>query len=237
VGNGERQVSLIAGVAAAAIGLARRDLPGLLLSAIGAGMVYRGATGHCGVYQAIGLDTAEGSEESRPGWSGLSIAKSFLIDRSPEDLYCFWRDFENLPVIMSHLKSVEVLDDRRSRWTVDAPLIAGGSLTWDAEILEDLPNKKISWASLPGGDVANDGSVEFQKAPGSRGTAVRVAMRYAPPAGSMGKWIGRMLGSNPESQIHEDLRNFKRAMELGEIITTDGQPRGACTAGLGRLLW
>src|SRR4051794_14485884 len=57
VGSLERQVSLLAGVAAALIGVSRRDVPGLLLAAVGAGLVYRGASGHCGVYNALGIDS------------------------------------------------------------------------------------------------------------------------------------------------------------------------------------
>jgi len=164
------------------------------------------------------------------------VVKSFLVDRSPRDLYTFWRNFENLPTIMSHLQSVSVLDDRHSHWTAEAPTIAGGSVEWDAEIVEDRPNEKISWASLPGSELENEGSVEFRRAPGDRGTAVRVVLRYAPPAGRLGNLIAKILGSNPESQIREDLRNFKRAMEVGDILTTDGQPQGACVAGIGRLM-
>ena len=164
VGSGERQLSLIAGAAAVVVGLARRDPRGLLLSAIGSGMIYRGATGYCGLYASLGVDTATSIKKSRGNWSGVTIARSFLVDRSPADLYAFWRDFENLPAIMSHLKSVSVLDDRRSRWTVNAPTVAGGSVTWDAEIIEDRPNERISWASLPSSDVQNDGSVEFRRA-------------------------------------------------------------------------
>jgi hypothetical protein len=42
------------------------------------------------------------------------------------------------------------------------------------------------------------------------------------------------MGNDPETAIREDLRNFKRVMEIGEVLTTTGQPRGACGGGIGR---
>jgi len=137
---------------------------------------------------------------------------------------------------MSHLETVEVLDERRSHWVARAPRIAGGSVEWDAEIVEERPNERIEWRSLPGSDVDNQGAVEFKRAPGDRGTAVRVAMEYAPPAGRIGSFFAKLFGENPEGQIREDLRSFKRVMEIGESITTKGQSRGACLGGIGRLL-
>jgi len=162
--------------------------------------------------------------------------ESFLIDKPAEELYAFWRDVENLPRIMTHLKSVQRLDDRKSHWIATAPAIVGGSVEWDAEISSDQPNSHIAWRSLPGSGLENEGSVEFKRAPGERGTAVRVSLKYAPPVGAAGRWIAKLFGSEPESLIREDLRSFKRLMEIGEVLTTNGQPRGSCFAGVGRLM-
>jgi uncharacterized membrane protein len=52
----------------------------------------------------------------------------------------------------------------------------------------------------------------------------------------LGKWIAALFGENPERQVREDLRNFKRVMELGEIPTIQGQPHGTCM-GLGKRMF
>src|SRR5690242_2129360 len=57
VGADERKISAIAGGALALVGLSRRSLPGLALAALGGAMVYRGVTGHCDLYAALGIDT------------------------------------------------------------------------------------------------------------------------------------------------------------------------------------
>ena len=64
---------------------------------------------------------------------------------------------------------------------------------------------------------------------GDRGTEVHVFIDYVPPAGRLGHWVASLLGQNPRRVVREDLRNFKRIMEIGEIPTIIGQPHGTCT--------
>jgi uncharacterized membrane protein len=239
VGDAERKVSITAGAIASAFGLARRDIPGLVIAAIGGGLIYRGATGHCHAYEAMGVDTAKDSYRTARSdlrQHGVHVVETFTIDKPADELYQFWRNLENLPAFMSYLESVRVLDDRRSHWVATAPKIVGGSVEWDAEITEDQPNSRIAWHSLPESEIANRGSVEFKAAPGNRGTIVRVELEYNPPAGQVGAWLAKLFGNDPESLIREDLRNFKRIMEIGDILTIEGQPRGACAGGIGRIL-
>jgi uncharacterized membrane protein len=227
VGDVERKVSLASGAILTLLGLARRDLPGFLIATVGGGLLYRGATGHCHTYELLGIDSADPQDKKLAG-HGFHVVHSTNINKSPEELYAYWRKLDNLPNIMSHLESVRVVDSRRSHWTASAPGIVGGSIEWDAEITEDSPNERIAWQSLPDADVASRGSVEFRRLPGKRGTAVRVEMEYLPPAGALGKWLAKLFGEAPEQLIREDLRTFKRVMEIGEAVTTEGQPHGKC---------
>jgi uncharacterized membrane protein len=232
VGDLERFVSVAAGSFLALIGLGRRDLAGLAIAGVGGAMLYRGATGHCHTYSALGIDTAGEAAKERVHRS-LTVVHSINVRRPPEELYAYWRKLENLPSIMSHLKSVRVLDKCRSHWTATAPAIAGGTVEWEAEIVDDAPNQRIAWQSLPGADVDHQGSVQFVRLPGERGTAVRVALEYQPPGGPLGKWVAKLFGEAPDQQIRDDLRRFKRIMEVGEALTIEGQPRGTCI-GIGR---
>ncbi|MEW5929413.1 MAG: YgaP-like transmembrane domain [Gemmatimonadota bacterium] len=65
VGQAERWVSVAGGAALAAAGIARRSPGGMLLALAGAALAHRGATGHCAVYRAAGIDTSEAAA----GWS------------------------------------------------------------------------------------------------------------------------------------------------------------------------
>src|SRR5438128_1899588 len=223
VGQIERLASVITGGALGLYGLARRSLAGAALAAIGGSLVYRGLTGHCPVYGALGFDTNQQHNRQtaiRAG-HGVKVDKSFTINRSPEELYRFWRQLDNLPRFMTHLESVTCLDARRSHWVAKAPLTQ--TIEWDAEIITDNGPEVIGWRSLESSEVDTAGSVHFTPAPGGRGTEVRVALKYDPPAGKVGALIAKMLGEAPEQQIEEDLRRFKQIMEAGEVPTTAGQ--------------
>ena len=145
--------------------------------------------------------------------------RSLTVNKSPEECYAFWRNFENLPQFMRHLESVSVLDERRSHWKAKAP--AGATVEWDAETLEDRPNELISWRSTDDADVYNAGSVRFERAPGGRGTEVRVELEYKPPLGKLGSKVAMLFREEPGQQVMDDLRHFKQVMETGEILFSD----------------
>ena len=151
------------------------------------------------------------------------IRQSIAIDKSPEELYNFWHNFENLPRFMRNVVSVENRGDRRTHWVARNPL--GGNFEWDAEVVNDVPNTSIEWRST-GGDIENSGSVRFVNAPRGRGTFVNVDLQFSPPYGALGK-MAKMF---PAQQIRQDLRRFKMLMETGEIATIEGQPSGTRTA-------
>lgn len=214
VGEWERTASAVGGGALALYGLTRGSLGGLLLAGLGGALVYRGLTGHCDVYCALGVSTADehGSMTSVEAGAGCKVEHAVTINRPAEDLYVYWSNFENLPNIMSHLKEVKRLDGRRSHWAAKAPF--GLSVDWEAEVHTARPNEMISWRSLPGSMVDTAGSVHFT--PLGRSTEVRVVLKYDPPAGKVGSAVAKWLGDDPAAMIENDLNEFKRLMEAGE---------------------
>ncbi|MFC7515602.1 SRPBCC family protein [Herbaspirillum sp. GCM10030257] len=154
----------------------------------------------------------------------VNVEKSVTINKSPEECYRFWHDFEAFPRFMKHIESVQLTGENRMHWKATGPL--GMTVEWDAELTEDQPGRLLAWRSVEGADVDNAGSVRFESAPGGRGTIVRVVMQYSPPAGVAGALIAGMFGEEPSQQIDEDLRRFKWLIETGEIPTTVGQPSG-----------
>jgi len=65
VGDGERYTSVIAGSALLLSGMQRRSLAGLALAVLGGSLVYRGATGRCGLYSLLGVNTAQANDHDR----------------------------------------------------------------------------------------------------------------------------------------------------------------------------
>lgn len=223
----ERWISTAAGVGLALYGLTRRNGAGWLTAIGGALLVRRGITGHCDTYDLLGFNTAETAGDTRRalgGSRGVTIDESVTINKPIHEIYRFWRQLENLPKFMRHLESVECVTETLSRWHAKGP--GGTTVEWNAEIINEVPNKVIGWKSLENSDVVSAGSVNFDEAGPGRGTRVRVRLQYSPPGGMIGAAVARVLGVDPATEIHEDLRQLKQILESGEVPTTDGQPRG-----------
>ena len=215
VSEPERWLSAIGGSALAVYGLERGTLGGLALAAVGGSLVYRGLTGHCPCYASLGVSTAEpkpAATSVRAG-HGVKIEKTFTINRPREEVYRFWRNFENLPGIMRHLRSVETKSDQLSHWVANGPL--GITVEWDAEIHNEEKNRLIAWRSLADSEIETAGSVHFMPVPGGPGTQVRISMKYDPSPEKMAELIAGIFGVDLKSQIEEDLCSFKQMMEAG----------------------
>ena len=197
-----------------------------LLLGVGGGVILKWAwTGHCPLYQSLGVNTTR-TEPHDFFDHGIHAEVSYTIGKSPEELFRFWRDFENLPRFMKHLESVKVLSSSESHWVAAGP--GGKRVEWDAQIINEEPDRLIAWRSKHGADVDNAGSVRFIPAPGGRGSEVHVVIEYIPPGGRIGAAIVWLFGREPAQQVREDLRRFKQLMETGEIPTIEGQPQGTC---------
>ena len=125
----------------------------------------------------IDKDNVEGE------YSAASI-RAAMINRPRQELYDYWRDFRHLPTFMENVKSVEMLSDTRSQWTIDGP--AGAEIDLVSEITEDTPGARIAWTSSEGSDVDHEGWIEFKDNAFGRGTEVRIFISYDPPAGAIG---------------------------------------------------
>jgi uncharacterized membrane protein len=232
VAKAERIGSVALGAALVGLGVRRRDPAGIVAALFGSYFLARGATGRCVVYRALGVSTGGADAVLRPSprddvtsraatvnaRKAIKVERSVTIDKSREELFAFWRNFENLPRFMEHLVSVRVDSPTRSHWQAKAP--AGRTVEWDAEIVNEVPNEIIAWKSVGEPDVSNAGAVNFLDAPGGRGTIVRVTLDYEPPAGRVGAVLSHFLSEEPDHQIREDLRKFKQLMETGEITTS-----------------
>ncbi len=225
VSDTERWATLIGGGAMVLLGLKQGSLRGALTALAGGGLLYRGVTAQTGIQDTI--QNSLGMNQS------IKVEKTVTIsNKSPEELYRFWRNFEHLPRFMKHIKHVSVINNTRSHWIVSAPM--GGSVEWDAEIINDQENRLIAWASVEGADIDNSGFVRFQTAPAGRGTEVKVVIEYNPPGGAVGDALGaavsqtfaKLFGEEPQQQMGDELRRFKMLMETGEMATTEGQPKG-----------
>lgn len=218
----ERWASLAAAATLVTYGITRRNTSGLYLAAAATPLVYRGVVGAWPrLANGHGRD---GAREALAGPRGIHVREAIRLEKPLEKVYAFWRRLENLPSFMTHLERVIELDTVRSHWVAKAA--AGLTVEWDAEIINEVPNKVIGWRSLPDSDVATAGSVHFASVRGGRSTEVAVHLQYAPPAGHAGAWLATLLGREPSQTIREDLRRLKQQLEAGEIARVAPDTRG-----------
>jgi len=233
VGQLERWLSVLGGAALAVYAVDRRGARGALLALAGAELVRRGVTGHCLVYDALGVTTeGDGRLGALPhrdepasrtavlqARHAIKIERSITVNRTPAECYATWRDPANLPRFMKDLEEVARLDDTSARWRMRLP--GGRMVEWTAVVFNDKPNELIAWKSTTDADIANAGSVHFRDAEGGRGTEVRLVMEFEPRGASvMPHSVARLLGQAPDALVQEDLRRFKQLMETGEVLET-----------------
>lgn len=155
---------------------------------------------------------------------GERIHRSVTINKSPAEIYTFFRNFGNLPFFMKDLISVLVSSETMSHWVVQ--LEHGPKVEWDAEITEEKYAEMISWHTIGNTEVKQSGTMWFEKAPRDRGTIVRLHMSYTIPAGKLGKLATLLVGEDPDSIMLTNLARLKAYLETGEVPTTKGQPSG-----------
>jgi len=145
----------------------------------------------------------------------VKVESSITVNKSPDELFQFWRRLENLPRVMSNIEAIQSIDDKRSRWVMKT--LGGTEVSWESEIINEVPNELIAWRSLnEASDINHAGSVRFEQAYGAGATTVKVSLEYQPPAGKIGVGLAKLFGEDPQQLVNDDLRRFKNLMETGE---------------------
>jgi uncharacterized membrane protein len=141
------------------------------------------------------------------------VHESIEVEAPLEDVFRYWSNFENFSQIMQNVEEVRMTGQDISHWRVKGPL--GKSVEFDARTTEMDPNLGIGWNTTEG-EVMTSGEVRFEEvAPGR--TRVDVTMNYSdPPGGAVGEAVANIL-SNPERHLKEDLKNFARIVERGDL--------------------
>jgi uncharacterized membrane protein len=147
------------------------------------------------------------------------VQESVEVQATAEDVFRYWSNFENFSTFMSNVEEVRMTGGDTSHWKVKGPL--GKSVQFDAKTTEMDPGRGIGWNTVEG-DVMTSGEARFEEiAPGR--TRIDVTMNYSdPPGGAVGEAVANVL-SSPERNLREDLQNFAKIVERGELGGPDAQ--------------
>ena len=154
------------------------------------------------------------------GDSAVMAQKTININAPVERVYEFFNKCQNFPRFMTNVREVRQTGTGRSRWTVSGPM--GMPIKWTAQVTENIPNRRISWETMPGTLVKSSGTIQFR--PSDNGaTHVEIRLRYNPIAGALGHAMARFFGVDPKSEMDADLLRMKTMIETGHA------PRDAAT--------
>jgi uncharacterized membrane protein len=209
VGTKERWLSLAGGGAAVAGGVRRGGAGGTALAALGSYLLFRGMTGHCLLYARLHVSTTRPGETGLWGQNLVHVRTKVTVQRPREMVYRYWRNLENLPTFMRHIREVRV-DGNRSHWVARTPL--GLRLQWNSQIIQDTPNERLVWRSIAGSDVDTRGEVRFRPTIDG-GTEVDVDMYYRPPGGAITRTLAKLLGGISEKMVRGDIERLKETLE------------------------
>ncbi|MBA3773563.1 MAG: SRPBCC family protein [Ramlibacter sp.] len=151
-----------------------------------------------------GLLLANQFKNRQGSGSSSSVEESIELDVPVSTAYNQWTQFEEFPRFMASVKEVKQVDDTHLHWCAD---VAGKTKEWDAEITEQIPDKRIAWRSTSG--VHNAGVVTFHKISDSR-TKVMLQMDYEPE--TIDEKIGDAVGG-VKLTAKGNLKRFKELVE------------------------
>jgi uncharacterized membrane protein len=184
-------------------GLIRGGLMGAVRGLVGLGLLGRSVANEP-IGRLVGLDMTRGA---------IDVQKSINIHATVDEVFQFWREFENLPRVMPSVQRVRDLGNGRYHWEVEGP--GGVTVEWDAHLTNLEPNREIAWTSEPGSMVYHSGMVHFSPTSDNT-TRIDVHLSYTPPAGALGHAVATVFGSNPKQQLDEALVRLKSLIEEGK---------------------
>ena len=192
-------------------GAVRRDWIGAGLGLVGLGLATRSVS-NLPASRLVGIGA---------GHRAVDVQKTININAPIDGVFGFFSRYENFPRFMRNVREVRDSGTGYSHWTVAGP--AGVEVEWDAELTDFIPHECIAWQSLPGSTVDNAGVIRFQENPDGT-TRVGIRLSYNPPGGALGHVVAKMFGSDPKSEMNEDLARLKTALETGHLPRDAAQP-------------
>ena len=133
-----------------------------------------------------------------------TVRESIDVNAPLRAVYDQWTQFEEFPRFMDSVRQICQLDDKRLHWKAE---VFGKEIEWDAEITEQVPDKKIGWRSTSG--TPNEGVVTFQELGRGR-TRVTLQMAYQPQDAI--ESVGDALGA-VRMEAKGNLKKFKELIE------------------------
>lgn len=144
------------------------------------------------------------------------------IRRPIEEVYAFYRNFDNLPTFLGDVVAIEQTGPLSSRWTIQGPL--GMRVHWTTRVTESRPNEVIRYEIAE--PAAFKTSWEIRFSPGATSGETRVHEVMRTPLGRLGRLGLALIGKFPADEVSANLTRLKEILETGRVSTTKNAVRG-----------
>ncbi|MEX2534989.1 MAG: YgaP-like transmembrane domain [Trueperaceae bacterium] len=229
LGPVERGVSLALGALAGTAAFRRRTPLSALLVAAGSYLVYRGVSGRCRLYRALGIT---GSEVG----STVSACSQITVQRPAEQVYQQLRDLTNFPRFSRFLEGAEKMGAEKvgdERWRLQLRTPLGNEIELDVRQTADEENRRLAWCTVEGAPMP--GALEMHLFEGKTGTEIHADAWLVPQSGTLvpsalrtadRSKLLRRAGLSPSEFLEQELRRLRQLLETGETATVKGQSAG-----------
>jgi uncharacterized membrane protein len=216
VGAAERWCCGLLGGLLLVCGATRKSWGRYALLGTGLAFVWRGVRGHCGLYNAFGIDTADRS-------ASATTAAAVTVERSPEEVYAWLKRADYLPALAGMVRKLTPVS--ASEYELHTPG-DGQTASWRLTVMADRENEVIAWRAFAEGKPGHTGQIIFKPAPGRRGTEIEVQVRRERAASPAGVIADHAAATDWRSRVKGTLYRLKQLIEAGEIASTTGQSAG-----------
>jgi uncharacterized membrane protein len=139
-----------------------------------------------------------------------------IIQRPAEQVFEFYRDFENLPRFLGDVMDIEQIGPATSRWTIQGPL--GIRAHWTIRVTEERTNELIRYETVGLSGLRTYWEVHFTRGAAAGETEVREVMKA--PLGRLGRTALALIGKSPAAEVSSNLQRLKEIIETGRVSDT-----------------
>ena len=140
----------------------------------------------------------------------IAFHSSVEIERPVNEVFAFFKDFENFPRVINGVRSVVDYQDGRSHWEVYTP--SGSVLSWDATVTKYVPSSVIAWESVVRSLVESSGMARFTALSPTR-TRVDLSIKHHPVSTSLKDAVRALIATDPRKTVAANLDHIRFYLE------------------------
>ena len=141
-----------------------------------------------------------------------SVTKEIIVNAPVEEVFGFWKNFENFPRFMENIESITVIGPEMTHWKMRGPSAFRSNGTPKRSPSKKTRKSPGSPPKAPSKRTAPFCSRKSNPMATSSARKSPSVWNTKPPAGALGEVVAKLL-NDPEKQLEDDLMRFKRVVQ------------------------